>query len=824
MPEPYGVDISGNFVPGATYIILTEGTTDWNYVAGTGHAAFPPVEDIVYKVGDIITCVNPNSDDSTGDGTARRVELAGSLITGSTYLIVQLGNTNWNSAAGTSGVVYKEGDVFKASNAGSGTGVVSRVTANVGRIGGKALKANLERNGVDLAFRDVPTKDPVLYLKVSPIVTKIVGSTSLVPETWYKIRSLEGSDFTVAGAPTNTVGTVFRATQPVGATSFAPTVVSNGTFDTDLSSWTAVGSGVLTWNPAGTMTVDATGGITQIAQQLISVNVGEPYKLRATHLGGGINSPSTDFSIEILDSTLATTYVNLAKADLSPLGTPGYVDADFTPLTDTLLVKISAFNCTPEWDDVSVRQITVSNGTAYEVDHEADPSSIDRLEKGLATGIGVNTDIPYYTLDVNNDIKTLVAQATNSASFDNIVFLADEGKITTKGGPIHITLTGDNPVVRMDRMRTDDIAFSDNYIEGLNSNESIQFRPHSNGTIQLKANTNVEGNLFVERDILIDGNLSYADNIILGDSTLATVVINADFQQGIIPGKDNAYDMGQDERDSSPRAWGNIYSPDLSNVKRLLPESMTVSDQIYMGGADNEIVALQSNDPVIISPDTGIFNIESIKIEGDILTNLISTPALDATAIASSIADYNLGDPDAQAIWDDSATGVTVTVVGPGSTVQGTREGKLGDFFDDPSNPDIINTDDSTIVVKIGNDSTVTLNDQLWYHTAVKPAVFADETLYEMFGNGASLDAKPFTLGSTDNGYIKFVGSNGIVIPAGTSAEREYTEIGETRWNTEEKVMECYDGSVYIISTGPGEVVNTNLMTDLAIARSLMFG
>lgn len=50
---------------------------------------------------------------------------AGSFVTSSTYAITELGNTNWNTAAGTTGVTYAVGDVFTAANAGSGTGKAS---------------------------------------------------------------------------------------------------------------------------------------------------------------------------------------------------------------------------------------------------------------------------------------------------------------------------------------------------------------------------------------------------------------------------------------------------------------------------------------------------------------------------------------------------------------------------------------------------------------------------------------------------------------------------------------------------------------------------
>ena len=53
---------------------------------------------------------------------------AGSFVNGTHYRINSLGNTNWNTAAGTSGIVYAVGDIFVAVVAGSGSGNVTTIT------------------------------------------------------------------------------------------------------------------------------------------------------------------------------------------------------------------------------------------------------------------------------------------------------------------------------------------------------------------------------------------------------------------------------------------------------------------------------------------------------------------------------------------------------------------------------------------------------------------------------------------------------------------------------------------------------------------------
>ena len=81
------------------------------------------------------------------------------------------------------------------------------------------------------------------------------------------------------------------------------------------------------------------------------------------------------------------------------------------------------------------------------------------------------------------------------------------------------------------------------------------------------------------------------------------------------------------------------------------------------------------------------------------------------------------------------------------------------------------------------------------------------------------------TLASTGTGYYLFAGTNGMVVPNGSDAERRVApEVGETRWNTDQDYLECYDGSVWAVSTGGGISVTVELAEDLGHAYTLMLG
>jgi hypothetical protein len=83
----------------------------------------------------------------------------------------------------------------------------------------------------------------------------------------------------------------------------------------------------------------------------------------------------------------------------------------------------------------------------------------------------------------------------------------------------------------------------------------------------------------------------------------------------------------------------------------------------------------------------------------------------------------------------------------------------------------------------------------------------------------------PVKIATTGIGYYQFAGTNAMLIPAGGDSTRPASpEIGDTRWNTDQQYLECFDGSVYVIATGGGIEITTEIMEDLGHAYTLMLG
>ena len=82
------------------------------------------------------------------------------------------------------------------------------------------------------------------------------------------------------------------------------------------------------------------------------------------------------------------------------------------------------------------------------------------------------------------------------------------------------------------------------------------------------------------------------------------------------------------------------------------------------------------------------------------------------------------------------------------------------------------------------------------------------------------------TFVQTGTGYVKFVGTNGFVPPRGTDAQRPtaYAVTGMTRYNTNSKALEIWDGFAWASPAGASGAVSEIQANDISIAFALTLG
>jgi hypothetical protein len=85
--------------------------------------------------------------------------------------------------------------------------------------------------------------------------------------------------------------------------------------------------------------------------------------------------------------------------------------------------------------------------------------------------------------------------------------------------------------------------------------------------------------------------------------------------------------------------------------------------------------------------------------------------------------------------------------------------------------------------------------------------------------------ANNLTLATTNNGYVKFGGTTGLVVPAGTTAQQSSTPIeGETRYNTTEGYMETWNTEKWQRSAGEGAEVTDIVLKELVDIYTIVLG
>jgi len=245
--------------------------------------------------------------------------------------------------------------------------------------------------------------------------------------------------------------------------------------------------------------------------------------------------------------------------------------------------------------------------------------------------IGIKTTTPSYTLDINSDVKTTNVEATARADIANVRIDAPS-TFKTITGALHVYANGSrDPLLFHDRLTTSALEIDGNNISSYN-NQNIVLDPNGTGIIDISASTYITGDLSVSGNVTMNGNLQSFGTVIIGDQPLDTVTIAPDFTQSIIPGEDNAYVLGADAGDSSPRRWAELHSPDWTHVGTIRPDTVLVSGQMFIDGVNNKISEIVSNENVELLPANGITRIEQTQWQNNTITNLNGFTPLSFTS------------------------------------------------------------------------------------------------------------------------------------------------------------------------------------------------
>lgn len=368
-------------------------------------------------------------------------------------------------------------------------------------------------------------------------------------------------------------------------------------------------------------------------------------------------------------------------------------------------------------------------------------------------------------------------------------------------------------IIDATKVQTGNIRISGNTVESLSGD--INLSAFSN-IINLENNVDITGNLDVT------GNVTIGGDITLGDSSQDSIEFIAGINSDIVPSEDNTFDLG-----TGLENWKTLF------VKEIVTENIRITDNYIETTLSNSDIDIRAN-------GSGSINLEDISIADNTISaesDLVIDPASEITVFDST-----------GAISLPSGTTAERPAPEAGLVRYNSQlerfEGFDGSFWiqlngvqdidgDTNITAELAPGENDNIIRFTVQDSTVVTVDS---DKLAAPKVLVDDieinnnsistfiadTDLVLNSNGTgnivldnfAINTNTFlntvpdavtVFDNTDNGYVKFDGTSGLVIPIGENDERpplENSEIGMMRFNTEDNRAEIWDGLNWISVAG----------------------
>ena len=269
----------------------------------------------------------------------------------------------------------------------------------------------------------------------------------------------------------------------------------------------------------------------------------------------------------------------------------------------------------------------------------------------------------------------------------------------------------------------------------------------------------------------------------------------------------------------------NIYIEPTGTNAVVYQASMLIGTQLSVSGTT--IATLGTNTNLEISTSgTGQVNINSnVTVNGD----------LHATGNITADGNITLGNQTTDTV---AFTGEIASDIIPSQTNQfnlGSNSLKWATVYSNSATIGTVNATSLTVDDFQTSDLTISVN------SISTRSADTNINLVTTGGGGVVIGNLKFVNNSITNiavngitefietgtGYVKFAGTNGIVIPSGTVGARPialYAELGMIRYNNELNLVEMWTGVAWVSVAGSAAGVTANVASDIGIATTLIFG
>jgi len=445
----------------------------------------------------------------------------------------------------------------------------------------------------------------------------------------------------------------------------------------------------------------------------------------------------------------------------------------------------------------------------------------DLLFIGHLTGkIGVRTATPSTELFVSGQHSASNYYATRLTG-GNLKF--DTTGASSVVGNIILNSQG---IIKTDKLRTENLEFNDNTIGSL-SNSNIVLSPNGAGTVEF-TNTKVTGNVNATGNITIPGNISVGGTINLGDTATDTIDFDfLDFTQDLVPNST----VGLHNLGSATKIWNNV------NTAKAIIGDIEIDNDYISTSTFNNNMFLRANGTGGVVLDGLEFNGHNISSATDIVINPGSENLTISSVAALRVPDgteaqrpnlnrdvryntttnffelFSIAYTPLRGIWSEDRQ--TYVLANAGNDFSFVTNGVTTTTLTSTELTTNKLVSQSNVAIDGNTISTATLNAAMTLTAQGTGTVNIANFKFQgsVIHNTISQAFQLSKTGAT--GYIHFDATVGVVIPAGSTAQRPAGLIGQTRYNTQLAYVETFDGTQWSNVAGIGGGITLEYMDEL---------
>tara|TARA_E500000178_G_scaffold247352_1_gene243975 strand:+ start:2194 stop:5724 length:3531 start_codon:yes stop_codon:yes gene_type:complete len=408
--------------------------------------------------------------------------------------------------------------------------------------------------------------------------------------------------------------------------------------------------------------------------------------------------------------------------------------------------------------------------------------------------------IPTNDLQIDNDIKV---DGTATLANTNIT-----GTVTLVGGHTQtgntnisgdVTVTQDLTVGAAAQF--EEIKIDDNIITTTSSNANLELRANGTGDILIPNN-----NVIISNDVQILGTTNFVDLVSTG------IITSSEFDTGDIVIRENFITTTNSNSNLELRAAG---------TGKIVVDDLTFDASTITSSTD---ITLTPTNGVVDIEATGAVNLPSGT------TAQRPTPVAGQFRFNSELSRFEGYDGSNWIKLDglqdlDGNTKITAELT-PGANDNKIRfyinGSVVADIDASRFNTNRVTVDD--IEIDGNRISSITTNTDLNFvangtgQVKFENLGVTDNTIKNNVADAVTV------FENTGNGYVKFDGSQGVVLPVGGNATRPTGATGMIRFNTDDSRVELYDGTTWVSVAGASGGISFAQAEEIAIEKVLIFG